>query len=108
MFGLPKNSVRESRPVSTDGRLALRAARHVRVSLHDGGVVWIDLHRGKVFSSNRVGAMIWNGLVERWSLDRVADSISREFAISAEAARADAHEYLTRLVAEGLLVASDN
>jgi hypothetical protein len=80
----------------------------VKASLHEGGVVWIDVDRGQVFSSNRVGAMIWNGVVERWSLDRMADSISRQFAISAEAARADADEYLTRLVAEGLLVTGAN
>jgi hypothetical protein len=104
MLALLKNAGRGSLPDWPGDRLALCAAPHVRASLHDGGVVWIDLHRGKVFSSNRAGAMIWTGVVERWSLDRVVDGISREFAISAEAARGDAVEYLTQLVVQGLLI----
>lgn len=106
MLAFSKNAVRESLTHSSGDRLALCAAPHVRASLHDGGVVWLDLDRGKVFSSNRAGAMIWTAVVERRSLDRVAELIGREFAISAEAALADAVDYLTQLVAQGLLIRS--
>jgi hypothetical protein len=60
--------------------------------------------RGKVFSANRIGAMIWNGAAERWSLDRIAESIGREFHVGAPTARRDAAEFLAQLAAEGLVV----
>jgi hypothetical protein len=68
-------------------------------------VVLFHIGRGTVFSANRVGAIIWNGAVERWSLDRVAASISSAFPIPASTARQDAAEFLAQLAAEGLLLA---
>ena len=88
--------------------MSLRTVPHVTASLHGDGVVWLNLNSGKVFSANRVGALIWSGVLERRSADQVAESISREFPISREAARADAAEFLAQLSAEGLLVASSN
>lgn len=84
--------------------LALRTAPHVTASLHSEGVVLIHLGRGTVFSANRVGALIWNAVADRWSLDRVVETISSEFHIPAQAAREDAAEFLAQLAAEGLLV----
>lgn len=80
-------------------------AADVTASRHSGGLVLIHQGKGVVFSANRVGAMIWNGAVERWSLDRVAESISSEFHISRETARQDAMDFLAQLASEGLVVA---
>jgi len=68
----------------------------------------IHLGRGTVFSANRVGAMIWNGAAQRWSLDRVAASISSEFHIPQQTVQQDTAEFLTQLAAEGLLVPDAN
>jgi hypothetical protein len=76
--------------------------------LHTEGVVLIDVTRGIVFAANRVGAMIWSAAAERWTLDRVSESISREFHISAQAARDDAAEFVAQLAKEGLLVPETN
>jgi len=84
--------------------LKLRVAPHVRASLHPDGVVLMHLGRGTVFSANRVGAMIWNGAVEQWSIEKVAESISTEFHIAPATVRQDAAEFLAQLAAEGLLV----
>ena len=81
-----------------------RVAPDVTASIHSEGVVLFHLGRGTIFNANRVGAMIWSGAVERWSLDRVAASISNEFSIAAPTARQDAAEFLAQLAAEGLLV----
>jgi len=89
---------------SGPGHLGFRVAPDVKASLHSEGVVLINLSRGTVFSANRVGAMIWNAAAERWSLDRVAASISSEFHIPAQTAQQDAAEFLAQLAAEGLLV----
>jgi hypothetical protein len=77
----------------------------VKASLHADGIVLLQLSQGTVFTANRVGATIWNGVADRWSLDRMAESISSEFHIPAQGAREDAAEFLAQLAAEGLLVA---
>ena len=88
--------------------LGFRIAPDVKASTHAEGVVLINLKRGTVFSANRVGAVIWNAAAERWSLDRVVDSISREFAVPARTAHEDAAEFLAQLAAEGLLIPDTN
>jgi hypothetical protein len=88
--------------------LGFRIAPDVKASAHAGGIVLINLNRGIVFSANRVGAAIWNGAAQRWSLDRVVDSISGEFAIPAQTAHEDAAEFLAQLAAEGLLIPDVN
>src|SRR5580704_435516 len=82
----------------------LRVAPDVKASQHPGGVVLIHLGRGTVFSANRVGAMIWNGIAERHSLEKVAQSIGSEFHIPLETALGDAAAFVAQLQADGLLV----
>lgn len=86
------------------GHLGLRIAPDVKASLHAEGIVLLHLGKGTVFSANRAGATIWSGVAERWSLDRVAETIGSEFHVPAQGAREDAAEFLAQLVAEGLLV----
>ena len=85
------------------GLLGFRVAPDVKASLHNEGVVLINVSRGTVFSANRIGAMIWNAAAERWPLDRIAESISSEFHIPAQAAQDDAAEFVAQLAKEGLL-----
>jgi hypothetical protein len=87
------------------GRLMLRPAPDVKASLHQDGMVLIHHRSGTVFSSNRVGAMIWKGTTEGRSLDEVAASISGEFDIPQQTVQQDAARFLAQLEAEGLLVA---
>jgi len=84
--------------------LKLRVAPDVKASLHPNGVVLIHLGRGTVFSANRVGAMIWKGAAEGWSLGKVAESISSELHVAPATVQQDAAEFLAQLAAEGLLV----
>src|SRR5580658_7057396 len=63
------------------GSPGFHIAADVTASRHSDGLVLIHQGKGVVFSANRVGALIWNGAVQRWSLDRVAESISSEFQI---------------------------
>ena len=87
------------------GSPGFHIAADVTASRHSDGLVLIHQGKGVVFSANRVGALIWNGAVQRWSLDRVAESISSEFHISRETAWQDAMDFLAQLASEGLLVA---
>lgn len=90
------------------GGLRFRVAPDVKVSQHSDGVVLIHLGRGTVFSANRVGAMIWDGAAKRWSIEKVAASISGEFHIAPQTVQRDAAEFLAQLQAEGLLVPDAN
>lgn len=100
---------RRTAPLKQDiGQLGFRIAQDVKASEHSAGLVLIHLTRGTVFSANRAGAIIWNGAAQRWPLDRIAQSISAEFHIPAEAARLDAAEFVAQLAAEGLLIAEAN
>jgi hypothetical protein len=85
--------------------LRYHVAPDVRASLHPDGVVLIHLGKGTVFSANRVGARIWSGAAERWSMGKLTDFLSVEFHIPAEIAQRDAAAFLEQLQAEGLLVA---
>ena len=87
------------------GRLRFCVAPDVKASLHSDGVILIHLGRVTVFSANLVGARIWSGAAERWSMKKLADFISGEFHIPPETAQRDAAEFLEQLEAEGLLVA---
>src|ERR1035438_8052272 len=105
MLGFLRIGRRKTAPCNPNyGLLGFRVAPDVKASLHSEGVVLIDVRRGTVFSANRAGAMVWNAAAERWPLDRVAESISSEFHISAPAARHDAAEFVAQLAKEGLLV----
>jgi hypothetical protein len=109
MLGLLGIGRRKTAPCNSNyGLLGFRIAPDVKASLHSEGVVLIDIRRGTVFSANRVGAMIWNAATERWTLDRISESISSEFHIPVQAARVDAAEFVEQLAREGLLVPETN
>lgn len=95
------------RPMGS-GLLGFRVAPGVKASSHSQGIVLMNSTRGTVFSANRAGAMIWNGVSERWPLDRIVESISREFQVQPMAAQHDAREFVAQLAAEGLLVRDAN
>jgi hypothetical protein len=88
--------------------LGFRIAPDVKTSTHAEGIALINLRQGTVFSANRVGAVIWNAAAQRWSLDRVVESITREFGVPAQTALEDAAQFLAQLAAEGLLIPDAN
>jgi len=87
-----------------NGGLGFRVSPDVKASLHPEGVVLIHHGRGTVFSANLVGAMIWNGALERWSIQKLTESISNRFQISPQTAQQDTAAFLSQLEAEGLLI----
>jgi hypothetical protein len=105
MIGIFRRRCQRKAPAdSPPNCLQFHVSPEVKASVHPDGVVLIHLGRGTVFSANRVGAMIWNGAAERWSLEQVAASISGEFDIPPATVRQDAAKFLAQLAAEGLLI----
>jgi len=80
---------------------ALRS--EVKTSVHEEGLVLMDLGRGRVFTANAVGACIWRGVEDGASVESVAESISREFCVSKEQALADTAAFIGQLERAGLL-----
>src|SRR5690242_9935031 len=86
------------------GSFQFHVAPDIKASMHPEGLVLMHLGKGTVFASNRAGAMIWEGAVGHWTLDRVAERIGAEFDIPRQTARQDALRFVEELAAEGLLL----
>jgi len=72
-------------------------------SAHDDGIVILHTGKGRVFSSNKTGALIWQGIEQRRSFDRIVEEISDAFQIAATTARAHALKFLAALEQQSLI-----
>lgn len=72
-------------------------------SLHHDGIVILHTGKGRVFSSNKSGALIWRGIEQRRSLDGLVEDISREFQIAVTTARAHTLNFLAALERQALI-----
>ena len=72
-------------------------------SAHDDGIVILHTGKGRVFSSNKSGALIWRGIEQRRSLDGIVDEMSREFQIAGTTARVHTLNFLAALEQQTLI-----
>jgi len=72
-------------------------------STHDDGIVILHTGKGRVFSSNKTGALIWHGLEQRRPLDGIVEEITSEFQIAGTTARAHALNFLAALERQALI-----
>ncbi len=72
-------------------------------SAHDDGIVILHVGKGRVFSSNKTGALIWRGIEQRRSFDGIVDQISGEFQIAGPTARAHTLTFLAALERQALI-----
>ena len=72
-------------------------------SAHDDGIVILETGKGRVFSSNKTGALIWRAIEQRQSLDAIVEEISAQFQIAATAARAHTLNFLAALERQALI-----
>ena len=72
-------------------------------SAHDDGIVILHTGKGRVFSSNKTGALIWRALEQRRSVEGIAEDISREFQIAGTTARAHTLNFLAALERQALI-----
>jgi len=73
-------------------------------STHDDGIVIFHTGTGRVFSSNKTGALIWHGIEQRRSLDGIVDEITGEFQIAGTTARMHTLNFLAALERQALVV----
>ena len=72
-------------------------------SAHDDGIVILHTGKGRVFSSNKTGALIWQGIEQRRSFDRIVEEITDAFQIATTTARAHAIKFLAALEQQSLI-----
>jgi hypothetical protein len=72
-------------------------------STHDDGIVILHTGKGRVFSSNSTGALIWRGIEQRRSLDGIVEELSGKFQITGPTARAHTLKFLAALEQQTLI-----
>ena len=75
----------------------------VRETASEDGAVLLDIEQGICFSLNPVGLKIWTMLKKRYSVDQVADELSREFAVPRQQVLTDTREFINALAAKRLV-----
>ena len=72
-------------------------------SAHDSGIVILHTGRGRVFSSNKAGTVIWRAIERGCSLDGIVEEISSKFQIAGSTARAHTLNFLAALEQQALI-----
>jgi hypothetical protein len=85
------------------GDIRFSLSPDARASVRGDGVVFLDVNSGSVFTSNRIGARIWRGLLEHEGMDAIAANISHEYAVPRQQVEEDAAGFIADLEAAGLL-----
>jgi hypothetical protein len=81
----------------------LRINPRVRASVHDKGMVLLDIHGGLLYVSNLTGARIWQAIAGDMSPANISLELSREYGIPRETADADTLAFLAELRDRGLV-----
>lgn len=67
-----------------------------RTGTPDGGIL-LDVHHGRMFFLNVIGAKILEFLQQDYDPSRIAQEISKEYAIGIEVVRVDVTEFIEHL-----------
>jgi hypothetical protein len=89
------------RPTGEGNTIAISS--DARVSLGQNGAVFLHARNGVVFTSNHVGAQIWQGLLDREGVEAIAARISREAGMPHDLVRRDTAEFVAELETQGFL-----
>lgn len=81
----------------------IEISSHARVSLVPDGAIFLNSRRGIVFTSNQIGALIWQGLLARESLETITARISRQTGVLSDLVRRDAEQFVAELETQGFL-----
>jgi len=81
---------------------SLRLSREARACIENDGIVLMHLARGLLFSANRIGARIWQGLDKGHSIGGIAAAISQEYGIRVDISEQDCIEFCQDLCDSGL------
>lgn len=72
-------------------------------SIHEQGVVILNLGNGRLYTSNGTGARIWRAVERRLSLRAITEEISNQYEISYSTAREHIVRFLSELQRHALI-----
>ena len=78
-------------------------SREVTASVHDGGVVILNLGNGRFYTCNGTGARIWRAIEQRLSLEAIVQEISSVYEITLNTARQHTLRFLAELKLHALI-----
>jgi len=88
-------------PQTCSGRI--RLTRGLAASIHDDGIVILHVPSGRMFTSNRTGARLWQSLERQLPLEAIVAEMSREYGIDRATAWEDSTHFLAELERNGLI-----
>ena len=80
-----------------------RATEEARASIDADGIAFFHLSSGIIFRANRIGARIWQGVLDNQAAESIAREISCEYHVPLERAEHDTAAFILDLEAHGLL-----
>lgn len=87
--------------------IRVRTSRDVRASIHPNGIVLLNISGGTVYTSNAVGARIWQGIEAQSTPEAIAARVSDEFDVPCDRALDDVARFIANLAGIGLLQSGD-
>jgi hypothetical protein len=76
-------------------------------SAHPEGLILLNTKEGMVFSANRTGCVVWEGLVRGRSLDAMAAELRLTYGISQTEARENAADFVSELENQRLIIRAE-
>lgn len=73
----------------------------------DKGLALLDLNRGRYFSLNSTGTLVWSCIEQPASVDEICAVVAKRFEIGLDVCRRDIVDLLQQLVDSGLVRAID-
>jgi hypothetical protein len=70
------------------------------------GIVFLHIGRGRVFTANCIGALIWQSVADHESFETLVTRISGEYGVAPDLVAPDAAKFLADLESQGLLTRS--
>lgn len=83
--------------------LSFSVSPEATASTHDDGIVILHTGKGRVFSSNKTGALIWRAIERRRSLAGIVEEISAESQIGGATALVHTLDFLAALERQALI-----
>jgi hypothetical protein len=89
-------------------QVMLNTSDTVRSTQTEDGRIVLDIRRGQMFSLNVVGSRILELIEHGWDEARIAEEISRSYAMSIEVVRTDVHDFIKALRQHEILRVNDS
>ncbi len=82
--------------------------QQVAAKVMDGEAILINLSNGLYYSIAGTGGMIWSLIENGYSLEEIADTLSRQFSVPKQEVISDVRQLASKLLSESLVTVGDS